>query len=1116
MTMRRGAAAWPAILGILLVATIMITTPAVAGQGYLRNPELSGNQVYFMAEGDLWAAPVDGGTARRITSHPGNESMPKVSPDGKWIAFTGDYDGNRDVFVMSIDGGEPRRLTWHPADDEPMAWSADGKTILFRSWRDHPNYNWELYSIPAAGGDPVKLPIGYIVNFSIDPATGAYAFTRSGGGGTWKRYRGGTADDIWVGDPAKADYKQITTFDGMDAFPMWHGGRIYFLCDQGGTANFWSMKPDGSDRKQLTDFGTWDARWPAMDASGRIVFTLGADVHVFDPATGKEHAIAIDLPSERVLTRTRYPNPQQYMTGFALAPSGDHLAVEARGEIYSVPAKKEGVTLPITSGSGARERRVIFGPKGKRVLYVTDKSGEEQIVTADAWGRGDVKEVTKPGANGFVYQPIWSPDGAWVAYGDQTGTLCIVKAEGGDPKKVDSSQIAELRDYSWSPDGRWLAYTKRNAIETGAIFIYDTKDGAIHQVTSYTTESGNPTWDPKGRYLYFLSDRTMNPLIDTRDFDTIVGEPTRPYMLFLRPDVENPLADTAGLPPKDDAKKDDEKKDEKKDKSDKGDKDKKADEEKPEPVEIVFDGIMDRYVELPVDAGRYGGLGATEKKLFFLSSPMQGLLDEPEHGSGEPQPRSTLMAFDFEKKEAKPFMQGVSGYDLPFGGDKIAIAKGRGEIYVVDAGSPPGDDLSDAKVNLDNMVIDLDPREEWRQMYFEAWRNQRDFFWDPKMHGVNWTAVRDQYATLLPRVATRDDLTDLLKEMIGELSNSHTYAWGGDPGRGYPRVSTGLLGASLSRQGDAFRVDRILRGDAADRVRSPLQEPEAAVKEGDYILAVNHQPFAAGVPFEAAMQNLSGKPVVLTVNGKPEKADSRDVVVTPLDLGGEISLRYADWVRANREYVAEKTGGKIGYIHIPDMGGRGLSEFDKWFYPQLDKEGMVVDARWNGGGFVSQLIVERFLRKLIWWDKSRNGGVYTYPVRVLNGPFVVLTNQFAGSDGDIFPAAIQATGIAPVIGKRSWGGVVGIRMDKALVDGGMLTEPEFAWYSPKIGWGIENHGVDPDIEIDNAPQEIGKGVDAQLDRAIQEVMRLHAQKPPMKPDFPPAPDHSRESFQKEK
>jgi tricorn protease len=1113
--MHRGLARWPAILGILGLTAIVAGSPAQAGPGYLRYPELFGNQVIFGAEGDLWTAPLDGGTARRLTSHPGSEYLAKVSPDGKWIAFAGEYDGNRDVFVMPVEGGEPRRLTWHPADDEPIGWTADGTSILFRSWREHPNFNWELYRIPATGGDPQKVPVGYIVSFSIDPVSGAYAFTRSGGGGTWKRYRGGTADDIWVGDPAKGDFKQITTFEGMDAFPMWHEGRIYFLCDQGGTANLWSMKPDGTDRKQLTDLGTWDARWPSMDRQGRIAFMLAGDIHVYDPATGKERALAIEFPSERILTRSRYPNPQQYLTGYALAPDGERLAVEARGEIYSVPAKKEGVTLPITTGSGARERRVVFGPKGKRVLYVTDKSGEEQIVTADAWGRGEVKDVTKPGANAFVYQPIWSPDGAWVAYGDQTHALYVVKADGGEPKQIDRCESTEIRDYSWSPDGRWLAYTKRNKIETGAIFIYDTKDGSIHQVTTYTTESGNPTWDPKGRYLFFLSDRTMNPWIDSRDFETIIAPPTRPYMVLLRTDVENPLANSAGLPPKEG---DEKAKEEKKAKDEKADKDKKEDEEaKPEPVEIDFDGLADRFVEIPVEAGRYYGLAATDKSLFYISFPMQGLMEEPELGSDEPQPRATLMAFDFEKREAKPFMQGISGYDLPMGGAKIAIMKARGEVYVLDAGSPPGDDLSEAKVSLDNMVIDLDPREEWRQIYFEAWRNQRDFFWDSKMHGVDWTAVRDQYATLLPRLATRADLSDLIMEMIGELSNSHTYVWGGDQtGRGFARIPTGLLGGVVSRQGDVFRIDRIYRGDAADRVRSPLQEPEASVKEGEYILAVNHLPFEAGLPFEASLQNLADKPVVLTVNTKPDMAGARDVVVTPMNLGEEARLRYADWVRGNREYVAQKSGGKIAYIHLPDMGGRGMSEFDKWFYPQLDKEGMVVDARWNGGGFVSQLIVERLLRKLIWWDTTRNGAIFTYPARVLNGPFVVLTNQFAGSDGDIFPAAIQTAGVAPVIGKRSWGGVVGIRSDKLLVDGGMLTEPEFAWYSPKLGWGIENHGVDPDIDIDNTPQDLARGIDAQLDRAIVEVMRLHQQKPPLSPAFAPAPDHSRESFRKEK
>lgn len=1121
-----------AFAALLAAALFGATFAAQAAPGYLRTPALHGDRLVFNAEGDLWTARSDGSAVRRLTSHPGDEVLPCISPDGNWIAFAGDYDGNRDVFLIPADGGEPKRLTWHPGTDEPAGWTPDGTRILIRSGRENPQWPPDIYTVPREGGEPDKLPIGGALAFSIDPQSGRYAFTRNGGGGTWKRYRGGTADDIWVGDPAKADFARVTTFAGTDMTPMWYGGLIYFLCDQGGSMNLWSMNPDGTGRKQLTRMDTWDARQASIDpTTGRIAFTLAADIHVYDPASNAEHLVAIDLPSERTLTRVRYPDASQYLRGFALSPEGDRVAVEARGELYSLPAE-EGVTLPLTFGSGAREDRVAYDPKGERVVYVTDAGGDEALVTADAWGRGSVKQLVAPGVSGQPFTPAWSPDGAWIAWADQTNTLWIVKAAGSDPVKVDRAEQWEISEYSWSPDGRWLAYNKPDNLGRGAIYIYDTKDAKIHRVTDWTTDNRTPAWDPDGRYLYFISDRVVQPLLgDTGDFDQIQVYPARPCLVLLRPDVKNPFAATEGAPPGPDGKKggrdgkgkkDSQGKDQDKKgssgESKKGDGDKDADEknEKPEPIEIAFDGIESRIVEVPVEPGRYFGLAATSGRLFYLSFELQPLFqgefgDEDENGSG------TLISFDLEEKEAKPFLEGAVGFDLQAKAGKIAVRKsGPGGLFVFDADTPPGDEQEKQKVSADDIVIELDPREEWQQVFFQSWRRLRDHYWDAQMHGVDWKSVRDQYATLLPRLSSRTDLGDLIAEMIGELSTSHTYVWGGDRGVSVPRVATGLLGASLKRQGDAFKVERIFRGAQADRIRSPLDEPGSMVKEGEYILAVNNRPFAKDVPFEAVFGGLAGKEVLLTVNTEPAPTGARTVVATAMKGAEEYNLRYADWVRRNREYVAEKSGGKIAYLHIPDMGGRGLKEFDTWFYPQLDKEGMVVDARWNGGGFVSQLILDRLMRRVISFSRSRGGGVSTYPYKVLNGPFVVLTNEYAGSDGDIFPKVVQLAGLAPVIGKRSWGGVIGIRGGWEMADGGLVSTPEFAWWQPQGGWAIENHGVDPDIDVDNLPQELGRGVDAQLDRGIQEVLRLRQERPPLVPNFGPAPNQSRKAYEGEK
>lgn len=1105
---RKLLSAWPFLATLALIWTI--AGAAVAGPGYIRTPDVFDDRVVFSAEGDLWLAKIDGSDPRRLTTHPGDEYGPRFSPDGAWIAFAADYDGNRDVFVIPVTGGEPRRLTWHPAPDEPVTWTPEGSRLVFRSLRENPHWDWELFSIPVAGGEPEKLPIGYATTLSIDPVTGRWAFNRTSGGGTWKRYRGGTASDIWIGDPRAEDYAKITDFAGSDLEPVWLAGKIYFLSDKGGTQNLWVINPDGSERHRLSPLDGWDLRNLETDGSKYLTYTIGGDLHLYNSQSNIGRKVKIDLPSERILTRTRYPNPGQYLNRIALAPEGDRVAIEARGELFSLPVKQGGITLPLSGGSGSREDRMSYDPKGERLLCVTDASGEEAIQSLDAWGRGEPKVIVPGGDLGRITPPVWSPDGKWIAWSDQAHRLWAAPADGGSRIQIARSEQSEINEFTFSPDGRWLAYVTIDRRDRSTIWIHDLREGKSVAVTDWSTHNRTPAWDPEGRYLYFVSDRVLNPVIGDFDFETVELLTSKLCALLLRPDVAHPVARTDGAPPAPDAEKKEEEERKKAAAREELEKAGKTDEAPLEPVVIDFDGIDRRIVELPVEAGRYFSLAATSAKLFYWSIPAGGLMEE--QGDFPERKGGTLLTYDLAEREAKPYMSEVVEFDLQARSGKIAIRKADGQILVLDAGSPPGDDLSKSSVSLENVVIELDPREEWRQIFHEAWRYQRDYYWDEGMGGVDWKAVRDQYASLLPRLATRADLHDLIAEMIGELATSHTYAWGGDPGRVVPSVSTGLLGADLIREGSAFRVGRILRGAPADRIRSPLDEPGSIVREGEYILEVNNRAIPDNEPFEASLAGWADKPVLLTVNAKPAKEGARTVVCRPLNGWMTGRLRYHDWVRRNREAVAEKTGGRIGYVHIPDMGGWGLRQWDTWFYNQLDKEGMVIDARWNGGGFVSQLIVTRLMRHLMWWDRARGGGISTYPYRTLNGPFVVLTNEFAGSDGDIFPAAIKTSGLAPVIGKRSWGGVIGIRGGVPLVDRGGVSSPEFAWWHPTQGWGIENYGVDPDIEIDNLPQQVGRGIDAQLDRGIEEVLKLHRQRPPQKPEFGPVKDRSRRAF----
>ena len=1086
---------------------------------------MHGDTVVFAADGDLWTASTTGGatnpaSARRVTAHDGAERYARFSPDGASIAFTGSYDGDSDVYVIPTGGGEPRRLTWAAGEDIVLGWSADAKQVYFRSRRSDPNGSWRLYSVPATGGDATELPLGWAGWLDVDAATGRYAFTRTGfESRTWKRYRGGTADDIWAGDPKTGTYTRLTTFAGQDSFPMWFDGKIYFLSDEGGTGRLWRMDADGKNRTSLTTNADWDVRWPAMGPGGKIVYGLGGDLYQYDIATNQSHKLELDVPNDAELTRTRYTDGMSQLDWFDLSPDGDRLLIGARGELWSVPAK-EGVSVPITHDSGARERFASYSADGNSVLYVTDATHEEAIARRDAWGRTAESTVIPAGAKGWHFPPSESPDGAWIAWSDETQALYVAPAKGGAPRFVDRSVGSEIREYSWSPDGRWLAYSKLDNRSYAAVFVFDTKDGSTHAVTPSTLSCYSPAWDPDGRYLYVLGDNHINPLLSAHDFDYATIRPTVPYAILLRPDVKNPFVPMDGLPQtpeqkaeaaEADAKKD---KKEKKDKADKK-KGKKADADEAEtetpaaPVAITFDGIFARMAPFPVVPGSYGNLSATSTGVFWVEVPVMGMAevaDEDQMG-----PAASIIRFDLETRHDDVFMDGVGGYVLARKGGKMAVIHGFGQLDVVDTAGAPAALGPDTMVNLGDVVITLDPREEWTQIYYEAWRNMRDFYWDPALAGLDWEKMRDQYAKLLPRLADRGELNDLLGELIGELATSHTYVGGGDPGVWPTYVSTGSLGADVSREGDAFKLTRIYAADPADEDVNPLLVPGVGVKEGDYLLAVNHRPFKPGVPLDANLLGLAGRKVILTVNGKNSPDGARDVVVTL--RGDDHSLRYHDWVRRNREYVAEKSGGRLGYVHVPDMGGAGLIAFETWFASQLDKDGLVIDCRWNRGGFVSQLLLERLSRQLVGYDRARGGGLSTYPYHVLNGQFVVLTNEFAGSDGDIFPYSVQQLKLAPVIGERSWGGVVGIRGDKPMVDGGFLTQPEFAHWWPGAGWAVENHGVDPDIEVQNLPQDVAAGRDPQLDRAIAELQKELAEHPPVKPDFGPEPKKTRSDFQ---
>jgi tricorn protease len=1072
----------------------LLVASAWAWNGYYRQPDLHGDTVVFAADGDLWTVPVSGGTARQLTANPGHDGSPFLSPDGALVAYTSDLDGGVDVYVVPVGGGEPRRLTWHPAGDETIGWTPDGE-VLFRSSRNDPHGTSHIFRVPAGGGEPVEVAIGWASRLDVEAGTGRHAFTRHGReGATWKRYRGGSADDIWVGDPRTGQFTEITTFEGADGWPMWSKGRLVFLSDRGGTANLWSMAPDGSGARAVTTGTTWDVRTPAAAPDGRVIYTLAADVWIVDPATGVTRQVPIDLPGERRLARARYPWAVGWLESASLSPDGTRLAIGTRGELFSVPVD-DGVTLPLTLTSGARERAVSWRSDGESVLYVTDASGELAVEARDAWGRSAPSTVLAPRARGWIYGPWPSPDDRSLAWSDEIGALWVAPQAGGAPVKLDESPWAEIREVAWSHDGRYLAWTRFDERELGRVRVWDSKDRSTHDVGSGTTSDFSPAWDPSGRYLFWLSSRTVNPMFGARDFQAVEVATVRPYVALLRPDVHHPFADNAGLPPAPENPAPQAAGERAQKEKDKRDKKRKATDPDAEPetpsFTITWDGLNDRVIEVPVSPGNYHDLSAKDDLLFWLDSPAGGPEDDDRP--------TRLMAFDLDEEEASEVLGDVGGYALEVRADKLLVLA-NGELWVLPASA--GASL-DEPVSLYDLHVDLEPQAEWSQILREVYRYQRDFFWDPAMGGVDWKAEHARYATLLPRLASRSDLLDLIGELIGELGTSHTYAWGGDGGR-RSDLSTwgnGTLGCEVVREGAAFRITRILRGDPADRVDAPLLEPGVGVREGMYILAVQRHPIDPTLPFEAHLAGLAGRRVVLTINSTPSSTGARDVAVDV--LWGDSQLRYVDWVRRNREAVAAASDGKLGYLHIPDMGMAGLIAFETWAAPQANREGLVIDVRHNRGGFVSQILLEKLRRPVHGFVVTRTGGYGRYPDAVRGGPFVVLTDGFAGSDGDIFPRAVQLEGLAPVIGERSWGGVIGIRMDKSLVDGGAISSPEYAFWFREGGWGVENRGVVPDQEVMFGPGAAARGDDVQLTAAIRNLLqRLDAE---ALPPFPAEP-----------
>lgn len=1086
------------------IATLSCASMTLAGvDGLYRFPTTNGRTVVFAAEGDLWQVPIEGGLAMRLTTDAGQEAFPKFSMDGSWVAFSAEIEGNVDVYAMPVDrAGEPVRLTFHPAADNVVAWTPDGN-IVFRSMRASANWGENrLFSVPPSGGTPTMVPIGLAALADYSEDGSRIAFTRTSWEfATWKHYKGGTAQDIWSANLRDGSYARLTDFEGTDRFPMWHGGRVYFVSDRSGRMNLFSMAADGSDVVQLTKHEEFDADWPDMH-KGVIVYTVGADLWMYDTATDRNAKIAVSLPTDRLDKRNRFENAAETIEGYDLNKDGTRVMVCSRGEMWNVPVKG-GRAIELTQTSGVRERAGTFSPDGKRIAAITDASGAQEIALFDAAGKETWRSMTSL-ALGWVFQPVWSPDGTKIAFADLEQRLHVMDVESGDLETVPVHPGWEINDYVFSPDSKWLAFTMpRTWGWNSAVMVYGLETKAVGTVSTEFTGDHSPAWDPEGKYLYFVSSRRYDPIWCWRDFNHVTVANEVVCAAILKADGVSPFLSKEALELYGDADEDD---DEEKDasadaKADAKDDDDDDEDEKVEPVVIDLAGLENRIVEFPIEAGNYFGIVGLKGKVLFGSRPTVGMVssDDPDAS------KTTINSFDFDEKKEAVFLADIDSYDVSDDGSTLAWMDG-GAIKVASTDSAPTE--ADDTVSLGALRLQVNPTAEWTQIFWEAWRLQRDFYWAENMAGVDWESVGAAYATLLPRIGSRQELNWLIGQMIGELGTSHTYVWGGDAEHG-KSVSVGLLGADIEPDAASgrHRITRVLRPSPWETdVISPLAQAFAHVEDGSYLFAVNNRDVSANENLAMILQDLAGKEVLLTVGMKADRSDARDVQVEL--LGSDQHLRYCDWVRTRREIASERSGGRVGYIHLPDMGSEGLVEFIESFYPQVGKDALIVDCRYNGGGNVSQMIMSRLARKVWAYSSPRRGESSTYPEAVHVGPKVLLTNYFAGSDGDIGPQTFRLLGIGPIIGTRSWGGVVGIRSDKAFIDGGMSTQPEFAWWEPDAGWTLENHGVDPDVELDILPADSAAGRDPQLDAAVDYLLMQLNQHPPVKPTPPAYPNKS--------
>lgn len=1069
-------------------------------------PALSADRIAFGLAGDLWTAALDGGDVRRLTSHAGQELRPRFSPDGKWIAFSGGYDGNLDVFVVPTSGGEPKRLTWHPGADIVQGFTADGSEIVFTSARDvHTTRFTRLFHVPVGGGFQIAYPLPSCSKATLSPDGRKIAYQPIREAfGQWKNYRGGTASRIWIYDIASQQVEQVPQPKERcnDSDAMWVANALWFRSDRNGEFNLFRYDPATKAVAQRTQH----ADFPVADASaggGKILYEQAGWLHLFDPATGGAKRVELSVPLERTELRERFVEGDQYVRGADISPSGARAVVNFRGEIVTVPVE-HGDPRNLSRSVDANDRAPAWSPDGQSIAWVSDKGGVNQLYVGAQDGKGEPRVLPLFGA-GFYGDLRWAPDGKRIAYTDNSRSLYVLELESGQVAKVDSEPIYgvfETLAHRWSADSRWIAYTMTSRANITRGYLYDVAAGKSHALSDGLSDVTDPVFDAGGKYLYMTASTDAGPF--NTWFSQASSDVTRTnalYVAVLDKGVESPLAPRSDEEQaKDDAKKDDAKKEgEKKEGAESAES--KAGESKPADkadaapeVKIDFDGLGQRIVALPLPTAFYTNLEpGSAGQLYYLKASRAPFLGAP--------PPSALCRYDFESREEKVLLDDVQGFRLSKDRKKALVFK-RGGIWICSVGDKL--DVSKGKLPLDKIEVRIDPRQEWAQILDEVWRINRDYFYDPAMHGADWNAMKPKYEQFLPHMNVRSDLNRAIRWLCSELGVGHSYSGGGDTLVSFDNVPGGLLGADYAIDGGRYRFAKVYGGlNWTPDLRAPLSEPGVDVKSGEYLLAVEGRDLRADEDVYARFEGTAGKQIELTVGPSADGSGSRTVKVVPIE--NEAALRNRDWVEGNIRRVTEATNGRVAYVHVPNTADLGFIYFKRYFFPQADREAIIVDERYNGGGSVADYYIDILRRPYVASWATRYGADFATPQAAIHGPKVMLINEDAGSGGDLLPWMWRKFQLGKLVGRPTWGGLVGILGFPELLDGGSVTAPNLGFWTEEEGFGVENVGVPPDIEVEQLPAEVAKGRDPQLEKAIEVVLAELAAHPPKQPKRPPFP-----------